>query len=140
MQNVPTIVRSYRGRQQADAVRFYEADAARLAQEGYVPTSQSWAPGQWGCGAFLVALLLFVVLIGILVFIYMLVVKPEGTLTVTYSRVVPAPAPATPAPARVDPGTPSVTERLRDLRTAHDAGLVTDDEYAKKRDDLLSSL
>lgn len=36
--------------------------------------------------AFTVALLLCLLLIGILVFIYMLVVKPDGTLTVTYSR------------------------------------------------------
>ena len=53
-------------------------DAARLANDGYYPTSQSWAQGQWGCGAWLVAVLLFFVLIGILVFIYMVIVKPDG--------------------------------------------------------------
>jgi uncharacterized protein UPF0547 len=62
----------------------YQADAARLAAQGYFPISQSWAPGSYGCGAFLLALLLCVILIGILVFIYMLIVKPEGTLSVTY--------------------------------------------------------
>ncbi len=80
----PTVVRIYRGRQQADAITAFQADAAELAKRGYAPTTQSWAQGQWGCGAFLVALLLFIVLIGLLVFIYMLLVKPEGTLTVTY--------------------------------------------------------
>lgn len=60
--------------------------AAMFAAAGYVPVSQSWAPGSWGCGAFLVALLLAFVLVGILVFIYMLLVKPAGTLTVTYQR------------------------------------------------------
>ena len=81
-----TMVRTYKGQQQADAVKAFQADATALAQAGYEPTSQSWAPGQWGCGAFLVALLLCILVIGILVFIYLLVVKPEGTLTVTYTR------------------------------------------------------
>lgn len=62
----------------------YQADAANMAAAGFFPISQSWAPGTYGCGAFLIALLLCVVLIGILVFIYMLIVKPDGTLTVTY--------------------------------------------------------
>ena len=82
--NHPTIVRVYRGMQQADAITSFQADATELAKHGYTPTTQSWAQGQWGCGAFLVALLLCIILIGLLVFIYMLVVKPEGTLTVTY--------------------------------------------------------
>jgi Uncharacterised protein family UPF0547 len=82
--NHPTIVRTYRGMQQADAITAFQADATELARHGYTPTTQSWAQGQWGCGAFLVALLLCILLIGFLIFIYMLLVKPEGTLTVTY--------------------------------------------------------
>ena len=71
------------------AALLFANDANTLAEHGYFPISQSYEPGQWGCGAFLVALLLCLVLIGILVFIYMLVVKPDGTLTVTYEfRVV----------------------------------------------------
>ena len=62
----------------------YQADSANMAAAGYFPTSQSWAPGTYGCGAFLMALLLCVILIGILVFVYMLIVKPDGTLSVTY--------------------------------------------------------
>jgi hypothetical protein len=81
-----TIVRTYKGEQQADAIKAFQAEATALARAGYEPSSQSWAQGQWGFGAFLVALLLFVLLIGILVFLYLLVVKPEGTLTVTYTR------------------------------------------------------
>ena len=82
--NHPTIVRVYRGMQQADAITAFQADATELAKHGYTPSTQSWAQGQWGCGAFLVALLLCILLIGFLIFIYMLAVKPEGTLTVTY--------------------------------------------------------
>src|ERR1700686_1342705 len=80
------VVRTYVGRTQADASNQFRRDAATLANQGYYPTSQSWAPGAYGCGSFLVALLLCVVLIGILVFVYMLIVKPEGTLSVTYER------------------------------------------------------
>ena len=85
-QSTPVIVRAYKGRSQADAVQKFQADATRLASEGYFPTSQSWAQGSWGCGAFIVALILCIVLIGILVFIYLLVVKPDGTLSVTYEH------------------------------------------------------
>ena len=56
-----------------------------MATQGYYPTSQTWAPGSYGCGAFIFALILCLVLIGFLVFVYMLIVKPDGTLTVTYS-------------------------------------------------------
>lgn len=77
------IVRRYIG-SQSGAMETYQADSADMAAQGYFPTSQVWTPGEYGCGAFLLALLLCVVLIGILVFIYMLIVKPDGTLTVTY--------------------------------------------------------
>lgn len=78
-----TIVKTYKG-SQASATSAFSADASKMAARGYFPTSQAWAQGSWGCGSFLVALLLCVVFIGIIVFIYMLLVKPAGTLTVTY--------------------------------------------------------
>lgn len=84
MRPAPTIVRSYKGKTQEQAARRFAEDAASLAEQGYHPISQSWAPGSYGCGSFIVALLLAVVLIGILIFVYMLFVKPDGTLTVTY--------------------------------------------------------
>lgn len=77
------IVRTYKG-SQSGAARAFQRDAEKLAAQGYYPISQSWAQGSWSCGAFIVALLLAIVLIGILIFIYMLLVKPAGTLTVTY--------------------------------------------------------
>jgi len=83
-------VKTYRGTQQ-QANEAFQRDAASMAEKGYFPTAQSWAPGAYGCGAFLVALLLCFVLIGIGVFIYMLIVKPDGTLSVTYEfRSLPA--------------------------------------------------
>jgi hypothetical protein len=77
------IVRTYKG-SQAGAAQAFQKDAQRLAAQGYYPVSQNWAQGSWGCGAFIVAALLCVILIGLIVFIYLLIVKPAGTLTVTY--------------------------------------------------------
>jgi hypothetical protein len=85
---LPIIVRTYKG-SEAKAITSFQADSVTMAARGYFPTSQSWVPGQWGCGAFLVALLLCLILIGVLIFVYMLVVKPDGTLTVVYERRVP---------------------------------------------------
>ena len=81
--NGHTIVRTYVGDPDW-AAKLFADDANALAEQGHFPISQTYEPGQWGCGAFLVALLLCLVLIGILVFLYLLIVKPDGTLTVTY--------------------------------------------------------
>lgn len=80
----PVIVVSYTGTQ-AEATAAFREDTIRMAERGYFPSSQTWIPGEYGCGSFLMALLLCVVLIGVLVFIYMLFVKPPGTLTVNYT-------------------------------------------------------
>jgi len=77
------LTRTYRGKPE-EATRLYNADAAQLAPMGYVPISQQYVPGTWTCGQFLLALVLAFVLVGILIFIYMLLVKPAGVLTVTY--------------------------------------------------------
>jgi len=77
------IVKTYKGNQQ-QAMEAFQSDTSKMSAQGYSPISQAWVPGSYGCGSFLVALLLFVILIGILVFIYMLIVKPAGTLSVTY--------------------------------------------------------
>ena len=137
----PTFVRTYRGAQQVDTTVAFQKDAAELAKYGYTPTTQSWAQGQWGCGAFLVALLLCILLIGFLVFIYMLLVKPVGTLTVTYTRNETVAAP-TPAPVAISPasGPGSVRERLAQLDELHGSGVVTDEEYAAKRAKILDEI
>jgi hypothetical protein len=81
--NKAVIIETYKGSQKSAMVAF-QADAAKKATLGYFPTSQSWAPGSYGCGSFILALLLCFILIGIVVFIYMLIVKPDGVLSVTY--------------------------------------------------------
>jgi len=59
-------------------------DAQKRSKEGYYPVSENYTPGRYSGWDFLFALLLCFILIGIIVFIYMLIVKPKGRLTVTY--------------------------------------------------------
>jgi hypothetical protein len=68
-----TLIRVYRGAQQADAMAAFQRDSENFASRGYYPVSQAWTQGPWGSGARLIALLL------------MLIVHPVGTLTVTYA-------------------------------------------------------
>jgi NADH:ubiquinone oxidoreductase subunit 3 (subunit A) len=125
-----TLIRVYRGHNQQDAVAAMQADATALSAQGYEVTAQSWAPGSYGCGAFLVALILFIVLIGILVFLYMLFVKPDGTLTVTYTLRGTSPAP-------VPPGAMGDLERLGQLLAS---GVLTQAEFDAKKAQLLERM
>lgn len=77
------ITKSYIGKQDK-ANSLFQADSVKMAENNYYPKTQNWSQGQYGCGAFLIALALCFVLIGILIFIYMIIVKPDGTLSVTY--------------------------------------------------------
>lgn len=77
------VVKNYVGSQEQATTKF-QTDSKKMAESGYFPKAQNWSQGQYGCGSFLIALALCFVVIGILVFIYMLIVKPEGTLSVTY--------------------------------------------------------
>lgn len=73
-----TIVRAYSAKNINAANKMFAADAVVLAKQGFEPTSQNWSVGQSGCLRFL--------FIGMFAFF----VRPEGTLTVTYSRRMPA--------------------------------------------------
>lgn len=84
VQKQQTLTKTYKGTQQT-AYKLFETDALEMQKQGYKPVSENWVRGSHGCGAFLVALLLCVVLIGIIAFIYLLIVPPsDGTLTVKY--------------------------------------------------------
>jgi hypothetical protein len=78
---------------------------------------------------FAVAFLLVWLLIGILVLFYLLIVKPEGTLTVTYE--LRGGAPATSAPDA------TLARRLAELDDARRSGLLDDQEYAEKRQQII---
>ena len=82
-QKAPQIVKTYSGRVNEATSKFRE-DEPRMAASNYYPISSQYQAGEYGCGSFVLALLLCFILIGIIVFIYMLIVKPPGTLTVVY--------------------------------------------------------
>ena len=87
------------------------------------------------------------VLVGILVFIYMLLVKPEGTLRVAYTKAFAVggdSALSTTASTSQALTTPSVgletlmlLEKLGQLR---EAGFLTTEEFEAKKADLLARL
>ena len=82
------VVRNYRARNAAAAAAMLAVEAPIAYGAGYALVAQTWAPGQWGAGAFLLALLLiFAMGLGLLVLAYLVIVKPDGTLTVTFSHV-----------------------------------------------------
>ena len=85
------VVKTYTGSKTYTAEREFRADAIELAEQGYYPISQSSARGEWKTRAYLIAvLLIFLFGLGIFILAYMLIVKPEGSLTVTYElRAVP---------------------------------------------------
>ena len=131
------MVRAYKG-SQAHANAFFQRDAAEMAKARWYPVAQSWAPGSWGAGAFVLALLLCLVLVGILIFIYMLIVKPDGTLTVTYQW-----RPSigeTPAPVAVAEPIANPMEAMTTLAAMHDQGHITTEEFEAKKAEILSRM
>jgi hypothetical protein len=78
------LVRTYRGHEQSDAIASYVKDAETLAQRGYAPAGQSWGDGQWDGGMFFIALILSLFGIGLIMLAYMAIIRPDGTLCVTY--------------------------------------------------------
>jgi hypothetical protein len=76
-------VKTYTGKE-VEATMKFQADAAVMAVQGYSPVFQSWAPGQWQSRSFVTVLLLCFLIVGIPALVYMLVVTPDGALTVTY--------------------------------------------------------
>ncbi len=83
----PFLVRTYRGREQQDVVARYATDAEELAARGYEPVGQSWGDGQWDGALFLLALILCLFAIGLILLAYMAIIRPAGTLLVTYRLV-----------------------------------------------------
>ncbi len=83
----PFLVRTYQGREQDDVVARYATEAGELAAQGYEPVSQSWGDGQWDLVLFLMALILCLFGIGLILLAYMAIIRPAGTLLVTYRLV-----------------------------------------------------
>lgn len=79
------IVKTYKGSPQK-AQEMFLKDRQKMAKKGYFPVSENFIPGAWTGGQFLLGLLLCLMLIGIILMIYMVIVKPKGQLVVTYEQ------------------------------------------------------
>lgn len=115
------VVWSYPGRTQADAGQVFARHAQELAGHGYIPVAQSWADGRPGWGR--------VFMIGV----FAGSIRPKGYLTVTYQLKSPPAEPA--SGAALDP-----LDQIRRLGELRDAGVVTPDEFERKKADLLERL
>ncbi len=80
----PTILaRIYPGIHEA-AVELFQMDAELLADQGYLPVGQSYAEGRWRTSVVILVILASAVVIGLPFLAYMIVVRPPGSLAVTY--------------------------------------------------------
>ena len=80
------LVKTYTGKQ-GEATALFQADCIEMATQAYFPTWQTWTPGEWARETYIFAVLLIPLFgIGILRLAYLLIVEPDGTLTVTYER------------------------------------------------------
>ena len=86
------IAKTYKGKE-AEATINFQADAAVMGAQGYFPVFQSWEPGQWQSRTFITVLLLCFLIVGIPALVYMLIVSPDGALTVTYVSSTGDPTP-----------------------------------------------
>lgn len=73
----------YRGKYERVAAQA-EGEAQVLASHHWFPISQTYIPGSWGTGAWVLAFLTLVFLIGIIILAYMIAAKPAGELVVVY--------------------------------------------------------
>jgi hypothetical protein len=156
----PMVTKVYRAATPDEAARLMAADAERLSGFGYALVSQSWAEpnrssqvalrvggviatlvGLLFLAAFFVAVVIWVV--AVLLFALSVGTADEGSLLATYERRAD-PASATTEPtAAAEPGpiaTVSARDRLLELTALRDEGLVTDDEWASKREAILRDL
>ena len=145
----PMLTRTYSGRQQIDAGLRFEKEASAFGAAGYRVVSQSWAAGQWDSTAWAIAVLASIFVVGIFALLYLVVVTPDGSLAVTFARSEAGPAtpsvgnavptlPVVPSAPVPGPVAKTLSERLFELSAAHGAGLLTDEEYERKREAIIS--
>ena len=80
------ILRTYGAARPSDAIVWYQRDLYHLVEHGYLPSTQSWIPGQWSGWAFLATILLMPIYVGFIILVYLLIVRPHGTMVATYVR------------------------------------------------------
>jgi len=64
----------------------FKRDHEEISKEGYSLKSQIFIPGSYTTGNFIICALLCLIIIGVIGFIYMALIKPEGTLITTYEK------------------------------------------------------
>ena len=84
-----TVIKEFKG-SEAGARKQMDSFSRKMKKKNYHYVSDNYTEGKYGLLAFLFALLLCVVLIGIIILISMLIIKPAGTLTVTYEYQDPS--------------------------------------------------
>lgn len=135
----PSLTRSYHGSpEEIESLR--RADEKSLATKEYFPKSQNFVPGSWGTGAYLLGVVLILVFgLGLLVLIYLVAVKPAGTLTVVYERTG-EPQALKGAVESPQGSEPNHADRLRRLEALKTEGLISTEEYTAKRTAILEDL
>ena len=144
--------KTYRARTQTDAVKEFQADASILARAGWAPTTQLWAQGgRSTAGVIWLIIAAPIILLGVLTVLLfpaaglvLLVVggifvligntgRSSGELSVTFER-------RSPAEPAVSATTTSPEARPGQLDSMRESGLISDEEYAAKRSDILKPL
>lgn len=156
----PMFTKAYGAELPADAAKAMTAEAERFAALGYALVSQSWAEPDrssqvalrvGGVIVFLFGLLFLaspfiafaIWLVALLLFVLSSASAGRGSLLATYERRT---EPGTAGPADVEAqqaapeALPSARSRLLELTQLRDEGLLTQEEWASKREDLLRAL
>jgi hypothetical protein len=128
----PVLTRTYTGKpNEVEILRSVDAEA--LEGRGYFPSSQSYIEGRWSGGAWVLAFLALIFLVGILILAYMIAAKPAGTLTVIYERRLAGPAVA------VSPAS-DIEARLATLERLRSTGAISEEEFAARRNKILDEV
>ena len=77
-----------RAHSEGEAQMLVATDIRGAADRGYYSDNEVWIPGRWSVGDFLIAAIACLVVVGILVLLAMLMIKPKGTLRITLRRGV----------------------------------------------------
>lgn len=137
-------VHTYKAKNQPAAAAQFTLESSKMAAQGYTPTGQSWASPSYARLVITPVVLiivgfLFVGLYGLLIglalgIVYVLAVRPLGSLMVTYERRASSSPAIAAAPTRDHMAD---LDRLGDLR---DRGLITPADYDTKKAEILARI
>jgi hypothetical protein len=123
---LPIVVRTYESNRKGEAA--FADEAAILARHRYQPSMQSAEGSHLHAGRLLLTG-------GLSVFAGRSGIRSKGKLTVTFQRMADQAGAPRSAPEERDP-----ISQIRKLAELRDAGILTDDEFAAKKADILSRM